>query len=137
LYIKGIKNFFPVPNCIFNLGLSSGEIAVYLYLMCCENRITNKCYPSYNTIGKNLGMCKLTVKKYVDMLCGKELISVEPTKITLKDGRRMNGNLEYTILPIQNAVDSYYDRQMRALERVQNEQLLKQRMLEYERLKGV
>ena len=137
MYKKGIKNFFPVPNCLFDLGLSYGEIAVYIYLMYCENRITNKCHPSYTTIGNKLGLGKVTVKKYVDMLCGKDLICVQPTQITKKDGRRLNGNLEYTIRPIQEAIDSYYERQMRELERVQKEQLLKQRMLEYERIKSI
>ena len=33
-----------------------------------------------------------------------------------KDGRRRNGSLRYTILPIQNAVDHYNQRQLRQLE---------------------
>ncbi len=32
------KNYFPLPNEIFSLGLSSGEIAVYAFLMYCEDR---------------------------------------------------------------------------------------------------
>ena len=35
-----IKNYFPLPNEIFSLGLSFGEIAVYAYLMYCEDRQT-------------------------------------------------------------------------------------------------
>lgn len=31
-----LKDYFPVPNEIFCLGLSSGEIAVYAYLLRCE-----------------------------------------------------------------------------------------------------
>ena len=27
---SGAKNFFPLPNAIFSLGLSTGELAVYL-----------------------------------------------------------------------------------------------------------
>ena len=44
------NNYFPMPNEIFCLGLSSGEIAVYSYLMSCEDRETYQCYPSYTTI---------------------------------------------------------------------------------------
>ena len=33
-----IKNYFPLPNEIFSLGLSFGEIAVYAYLMHCKDR---------------------------------------------------------------------------------------------------
>ena len=137
MYKSGIKNFFPVPNCIFSLDLSAEEIALYMYLMHLENRVTNKCYPSFKAIGKTLKMSKPTVKKYVDMLCGKGLIEVEPTQMYWSDGRKYNGNLEYTILPIQSAIESYHDRQMRDLERKQKEALLRQRMLEYERLKAI
>lgn len=31
-----IRDYFPVPNEIFSLGLSTGEIAVYAYLMYCD-----------------------------------------------------------------------------------------------------
>ena len=48
--------FFIVPNVVFHLGLSSGEIVVYSYLMCCEDRKTFQCYPSYKTIGSAVGM---------------------------------------------------------------------------------
>ncbi len=32
------NQYFMLPNIIFNLGLSQGEIAVYAYLLCCEDR---------------------------------------------------------------------------------------------------
>ena len=41
-----IKNYFPLPNEIFVLGLNAGEIAVYAYLLFCENRKTFQCWPS-------------------------------------------------------------------------------------------
>lgn len=102
-----------------------------------EKRTTNKCHPSFRTIGNALKMSRPTVKKYVDMLCGKGLIDVEPTEVYWNGGRKYNGNLEYTILPIQEAVNSYNERQMRIIEKNQKEALLKQRMLEYERLKAI
>ena len=34
------KNYFTLPNEIFSLGLSAGEIAVYAYLRCLENPST-------------------------------------------------------------------------------------------------
>lgn len=33
-----IRDYFPLPNEIFSLGLSTGEIAVYAYLMYSEDR---------------------------------------------------------------------------------------------------
>ena len=35
-----IKNYFPLPNEIYSLGLSSSAIAVYGYLLCREDRKT-------------------------------------------------------------------------------------------------
>lgn len=55
-----------MPNAIFRIGLNAGEIAVYTYLMYCEDRKTYQCYPSYTTIGEAVGMSKSTVKKHVD-----------------------------------------------------------------------
>ena len=63
------------------LGLSTGEIAVYAYLMYCEDRKTFQCHPSYKTIGNAVGMSKNTVKKYVDSLIEKQLITAEPTSV--------------------------------------------------------
>ena len=49
--------FFLLPNEIFTLGLSAGEIAVYAYLLFCEDRETHLCYPSFRKIGEHTGMC--------------------------------------------------------------------------------
>lgn len=110
------NNYFPMPNDIFYLGLSYGEIAVYSYLMSCEDRKTYQCYPSYNTIGNALKMSKKTVMKYVKSLEDKCLISTEHTTVTLKSGEKQNGNLLYTIQPIREAKDYFYRRQMMKLE---------------------
>ncbi len=59
------RNYFPLPNEIFSLGLSTGEIATYAYLMRCEDRETYQCYPSYETIGEAIGKTKNTVMNFV------------------------------------------------------------------------
>ena len=105
-----------MPNEIFYLGLNSGEIAVYTYLMSCEDRKTYQCYPSYNTIGNALKMSKKTVMKYVKSLENKCLIRTEHTTVTLKSGEKQNGNLLYTIQPIKEAKDYFYRQQMIKLE---------------------
>ena len=38
-----IRNYFPLPNEIFQLGLTPGELAVYSFLLKCENRETYQC----------------------------------------------------------------------------------------------
>lgn len=125
-----IKNYFPLPNEIFILGLNSGEIAVYTYLLYLENRKTFQCWPSYKTIGKALGMCENTVSKYVRSLEEKDLIRTEPTMIRSKDGRPLNGNLLYTIRPIQAAVESFYERQFRQMEEDADRQRTAERLAE-------
>ena len=99
-----LKDYFPVPNEIFCLGLSSGEIAVYAYLLRCENRKTFQCHPSYKTIGNAIGMSKNTVKKYVDGLAQKRLITTESTTVYTQKGEKRNGNLRYTIRPDQGSI---------------------------------
>lgn len=42
----GARNFFSMPQKIFNLGMSAGEIAVYAYLMCRENRKSTSAIPA-------------------------------------------------------------------------------------------
>lgn len=106
------KHYFTLPNEIFCLGLSSGEISVYSFLLRCENRKTYQCYPSYRTIGQALKMSQNTVRKYVKSLEGKCLISTERTEIITKNGIKRNGTLLYTIRPIAEAIEYYHNEQL-------------------------
>lgn len=107
-----VKNYYPVPKVICQLGLSPGEIAVYSFLLFCEDRKTYQCYPSYRTIGDAVGMSRNTVCKYVRLLEKKELIRTERTSIVLKNGRKRNGSLLYTLLPWRQAVEQFHQRQL-------------------------
>ena len=71
------KYYYLVPNEVFNLGLSSHEIAVYNYLLRCEDRRTYQCHPSYRTIGRAVQLSENTVRKYVAGLEEKGLIRHE------------------------------------------------------------
>lgn len=55
------KYYFTLPNEIFPLGLEAGAIAVYSYLLRCEDRKTHQCWPSYKTIGIAVNLSKNTV----------------------------------------------------------------------------
>ena len=131
-----VKNYFPMPNEIFSLGLSSGEISVYSFLMSCEDRKTFQCHPSYKTIGRALRMSQNTVRKYVDGLREKQLITTESTKVTLKTGRKHNGNLLYTIRPIEEAVQYHYEQQMVRLEEETQRQKSLKKLAEYDKKHG-
>ena len=111
-----VKNYFPLPNEIYQLGLSHGAIAVYGYLLRIEDRRTYQCHPSYATIGKAVGMSNNTVRKYVQELEERGLIRTERTSIITRDGRKQKGSLLYTILPIQFSIDLFYQRQMDAVD---------------------
>ena len=122
------KYYYLVPNEVFNLGLSSHEIAVYNYLLRCEDRRTYQCHPSYRTIGKAVQLSENTVRKYVQELEERGLIRTERTSIITRDGRKQNGSLLYTILPIQFSIDQFYQRQMDAVDRAKERQRVARRM---------
>ena len=114
--MKYMGNFFSLPNEIFLLGLSPGELAVYCYLRRRENQRTHQCWPSYKTIGDAVAMCVNTVSRHVKKLeeCG--LIAVEPTKVTTKAGVTRNGTLQFTLLPSQNVIARHYEEKLAELE---------------------
>ena len=129
------KHYYLVPNEVFNLGLSSHEIAVYNYLLRCEDRRTYQCHPSYRTIGRAVQLSENTVRKYVQELEERGLVRTERTSIITRDGRKQNGSLLYTILPIQLVVEQFYQEQFNAadiaLEQQRIEKLMVQRNAVY------
>ena len=127
------KHYYLVPNEVFNLGLSSHEIAVYNYLLRCEDRRTYQCHPSYRTIGRAVRLSENTVRKYVAGLEEKGLIRTEPSTIITKDGRVRNGSLIYNIRPIQEALEQNYQRQFRQAERDMERARAEKRLAELNR----
>ena len=101
-------NFFSLPNEIFLLGLNAGELAVYSYLRRCEDRGTHQCWHS--------GMSENTVRKYTLRLEERGLLSTEPTEVVTATGQKRNGNLRYTLRPVQEWITAHYDRQLEQLE---------------------
>lgn len=104
-----IKNYFPVPNEIFSLGLSSDAISIYGYLLSREDRKTYECLVSYRMISEAIGKSVTTVRKYVMELEERSLIRTERTNVVTKEGRKRNGRLLYHILPIQMAIDQFHE----------------------------
>ena len=131
------KHYYLVPNEVFNLGLSSHEIAVYNYLLRCEDRRTYQCHPSYRTIGRAVRLSENTVRKYVTSLEEKGLIRTEPSTIITKDGRVRNGSLIYNIRPIQEALEQNYQRQFRQAEESVERARVQKRLAELEQRSNV
>lgn len=116
------KYFFMLPNAVFELGLHVYELAIYAYLLRVEDRTTYQCIVSYPTIADKLGISVNTVAKYVGLLEEHGLIATERTNVITRDGLKRNGCLRYTILPIQNAIDRFHERQLAELEQAAAQQ---------------
>ncbi len=112
--------FFEMPSAVFQMDLTSEELATYAYLRCRKNNRTYKCWPSYKTIGEAIGRSRKSVAKYVSALEEKGLISTEPTEMITKKGVPLNGNLMYTVLPVRPAIAQFNRRLIRQAE-VENE----------------
>lgn len=98
----------------------------------CENRKTFQCHPSYKTIGNAVGMSKNTVKKYVDGLAQKRLITTESTTVYTQKGEKRNGNLRYTIRPIGEALEERYEQQLIRLHEETRRQTALKKLAEYD-----
>ena len=90
-----------------------GEICLYLYFLYREDRKTYTCYPSANTIAEELQISRPTVRRYIEMLEKKGLISSERTTIYTKKHGSRNGNLKFTIHPIKPIADAYFEKRIR------------------------
>ena len=129
-----LSNCFILSNYVMNLELSATALAIYCYLMYIEDRKTFQCYPSYKTIGKALDIKSVnTVSKYVRELEDKCLIYTEPTEIILKNGKKQNGNLKYTIRPIQDAVEYFHHQQMKKFQEDLAREKAQKMLVEYEK----
>ena len=94
---------FPLPNEVFQLGLKSGELLVYIYLQYQKSTHSDQCWPSYATIGAAVGMSRKTVQKHIGALINKGLVCAEYTSVFIH-GQKVNGNLLYTLKPVEQVL---------------------------------
>ena len=111
-----VRNCFPVPNELLDFDLPAGAVAVYLYLLRHANRKTNRCHPSGATIAKKLHLSRNTVAKHVRLLEERGFIVTEYTTVITKQGVKRNGNLLYTLIPMHEVMERFYERQLCALD---------------------
>ena len=111
-----VRNCFPVPNELLDFDLSAGAVAVYLCLLRHANRKTNRCHPSEATIAKKLHLSRNTVAKHVRLLEERGLIVTEHTTVITKQDVKRNGNLLYTLIPMHEVMERFYERQLCALD---------------------
>lgn len=122
------EKFFSLPDEVFHLDLGCAAIAIYAFLLYRENRKTYQCTLSYKTIGQAIGASNNTVRKYVLELEAAGLIATNRTVVLDANGKERNGSLRYTILPVQNAVELYHQRQLAALDAAAERQRVKKRL---------
>lgn len=120
--------FFSLPDEVFHLDLGYAAIAIYAFLLYRENRKTYQCTLSYKTIGQAIGASNNTVRKYVLELEATGLIATNHTVVLDANGKERNGSLRYTILPVQQAVELYHQRQLAALDAAAEQQRVKKRL---------
>jgi len=79
-------NFFSLPNEVFLLGLSPGELAVYSFLQRCENRKTHQCWPSIKSIVQHCNCSENAAQNAVRQLVERGFICKVATKQVRRDG---------------------------------------------------
>jgi len=89
---------------------------VYIYLLRHANRKTNQCHPSEVTIAKRLHLSRNTFAKHVRLLEKQGFIVTEHTEIITRRGIKRNGSLLYTLIPMHEVMERYYERQLTALD---------------------
>ena len=86
----------------------------------------HQCHPSYNTIADVTGLSVNTVMKHVTTYVDKQLSTVEHTSYMDNKGMKWAGNNCYTILPIRQAADAFYQQEINRLkENVERQRIAK------------
>lgn len=100
-----VKNYFPVPNSIFEYGMKPGEIALYIYLLYRMDLDSFQCTPSRAEIARNLRCSESSVRNYTRALVGKTLLATERRTTQTKNGKQRNDTLIYTVQPLKGMGD--------------------------------
>ena len=108
-----VRNCFPMPNELFLFDLSANALAVYVYLLYRADRRTGQCYPGMPTMAMALHLSRSTVLRCIKALEECDLIVTEHTDIVSKHGIKRNGNLRYTIVPMQQVMSERQERSLR------------------------
>ena len=75
-----------------------------------------------------MNLSKNTVRKYVQGLCEKHLITTEPTTVVTRGGEKRNGTLLYTLHPVEEAVRLHVGQQIRNAEEERARRLAQEKL---------
>ena len=96
LYEPPTKEFFRLPNKIFDLGLTPIQYTLYSYLVSCAGSSTI-CCPSLKTICAKTGIGLTAVQDHLKVLEKRQIIQIGKRKT-----RNGNWNNEYRLLSLDN-----------------------------------
>ena len=95
-YQAPTKEFYRLPNSIFDLGLTPIQFTLYSYLVSCAGS-KNYCWPSLETISAKTGIGISAVQKHLKILEKRQIIRIGKRKT-----RNGNWNNEYRLLSLDN-----------------------------------
>ncbi len=95
-YAPPRKEFFMLPNKIFDMQLDVYAFKIYAYLICCAGS-HGECWPSLQKMSGKLGIAMSTVQDRINQLEKRKLISIRK-----HSGNGKYKNNVYTLLPTDN-----------------------------------
>ena len=98
--------------------LTSPPVRLRCTSTCCATRTARRtdAIRSEATIAKKLHLSRNTVAKHVRLLEERGFIVTEHTTVITKQGVKRNGNLLYTLIPMHEVMERFYDQQLCALD---------------------
>lgn len=95
-YQAPTKEFFRLPNNIFDLKLDPIQFMLYAYLVSCSGS-KGYCWPSQKTISAKTGIGATSVQEHLKVLAKRQMVSISKHR---NAGGRPNN--EYTLLSLDN-----------------------------------
>ena len=90
------KEFFRLPNKIFDVPMTPIQFTIYAYLVCCAGS-KGYCWPSLETISRKTGLSISAIQDHLKILERRKLI-----RKTKHGGPNRNKNNVYTLLDLEN-----------------------------------
>ena len=91
------KEFFRLPNKIFDVPMTPIQFTIYAYLVCCAGS-KGYCWPSIKTISDKTGISKTSVNEHLKILANRQIIEIGKQK---RPGNAYKNNT-YTLLDLSN-----------------------------------
>ena len=101
-YQAPTKEFYRLPNSIFDVPLDATQFKLYAYLVCCSGS-KGYCWPTHKKIIQDTGIKKSSLQKAIKVLVKRELVAVYKHRNSYG-----YSNNEYHLLSLDNP-DIYRD----------------------------